>query len=52
MTVVVAAACIFFIANRWNYNSIDAGDETARVLASTSRWSGISEWSLRRWYPR
>jgi iron complex transport system permease protein len=32
MAVVVAAACVFFIANRWNYNSIDAGDETAKGL--------------------
>ncbi|WP_067051697.1 FecCD family ABC transporter permease [Methanofollis ethanolicus] len=32
MAFVVVAACVFFIANRWNYNSIDAGDETARGL--------------------
>ena len=32
MTLVVIAACLFFIANRWNYNAIDAGDETAKGL--------------------
>lgn len=32
MAVVVAGAVIFFILNRWNYNAIDAGDETARGL--------------------
>jgi iron complex transport system permease protein len=32
MTFVVAAASIFFLANRWNYNAIDAGDETAKGL--------------------
>jgi len=32
MAFVVAGACIFFLANRWNYNSIDAGDETAKGL--------------------
>lgn len=29
---VVGPAMVFFIANRWNYNAIDAGDETARGL--------------------
>ncbi len=32
MAVVVTAASIFFILNRWNYNAIDAGDETAKGL--------------------
>lgn len=32
MAVVVAAASLFFIGNRWNYNAIDAGDETAKGL--------------------
>jgi len=32
MATIVAIACIYFIANRWNYNAIDAGDETARGL--------------------
>ncbi len=32
MAVVVAAAMLFFILNRWNYNAIDAGDETAMGL--------------------
>lgn len=32
MTGVVLLAIIFFIANYWNYNAIDAGDETAKGL--------------------
>lgn len=32
MTGVVLFAVIFFIANCWNYNAIDAGDETAKGL--------------------
>lgn len=32
MTVVTALATLYFIANRWNYNAIDAGDETAKGL--------------------
>jgi iron complex transport system permease protein len=32
MAAIVAIACIYFIANRWNYNAIDAGDETAKGL--------------------
>jgi iron complex transport system permease protein len=32
MAVVVAASVLFFFLNRWNYNAIDAGDETARGL--------------------
>ena len=32
MALVVTAACLYFGANRWNYNAIDAGDETAKGL--------------------
>jgi len=32
MTLVVGAGTLYFIANRWNYNAIDAGDETAQGL--------------------
>ena len=32
MAVIVAGASLFFISNRWNYNAIDAGDETAKGL--------------------
>ncbi|MCK8603659.1 FecCD family ABC transporter permease [Desulfoferrobacter suflitae] len=32
MAAAVAAAVIYFVFNRWNYNAIDAGDETARSL--------------------
>jgi iron complex transport system permease protein len=32
MAVIVAAGTLYFIANRWNYNAIDAGDETAQGL--------------------
>ncbi len=32
MAVVVVAGVLFFVLNRWNYNAIDAGDETARGL--------------------
>lgn len=32
MTCVVLLAIIFFIINRWDYNAIDAGDETAKGL--------------------
>ena len=32
MAIVVAVATLYFIANRWNYNAIDAGDETAKGL--------------------
>ncbi|MGB9941339.1 FecCD family ABC transporter permease [Methanosarcina sp.] len=32
MTGIVLLAVIFFIANCWNYNAIDAGDETAKGL--------------------
>lgn len=32
MALVVAAATLYFLLNRWNYNAIDAGDETAQGL--------------------
>ncbi|MFA7563412.1 MAG: iron ABC transporter permease [Methanoculleus sp.] len=32
MVVVVTGAVLYFIMNRWNYNAIDAGDETAKGL--------------------
>jgi len=32
MALVVAAATLSFLFNRWNYNAIDAGDETAQGL--------------------
>ncbi|EFI35447.1 transport system permease protein [Desulfonatronospira thiodismutans ASO3-1] len=32
MAVVVAVCLVFFVYNRWNYNAIEAGDETARGL--------------------
>ncbi len=38
MAVVVAGSLLFFILNRWNYNAIDAGDETARGLGVRVEW--------------
>ncbi|NMA88231.1 MAG: iron ABC transporter permease [Methanoculleus bourgensis] len=32
MALVVAGTTLYFVANRWNYNAIDAGDETAKGL--------------------
>ncbi len=32
MALVVGAGTLYFIVNRWNYNAIDAGDETAQGL--------------------
>lgn len=32
LTVVTCAATVYFSLNSWNYNAIDAGDETARGL--------------------
>jgi len=32
MSLIVAAATVYFVVNRWNYNAIDAGDETAKSL--------------------
>ncbi len=38
MSLTVMAALLFFVMNRWNYNAIDAGDETARGLAVRVEW--------------
>jgi len=32
ITIVVLFSIVYFIYNRWNYNAIDAGDETAKGL--------------------
>jgi len=32
ISAVTAAATVYFLFNRWNYNAIDAGDETAKGL--------------------
>jgi iron complex transport system permease protein len=32
ITAVTLVCCAYFLANGWNYNAIDAGDETARGL--------------------
>jgi len=32
ISAVTTGASVFFAANRWNYNAIDSGDETARGL--------------------
>ncbi|WP_147819730.1 FecCD family ABC transporter permease [Salidesulfovibrio onnuriiensis] len=32
MGSVTGAGCVYFICNRWNYNAINAGDETAKGL--------------------
>jgi iron complex transport system permease protein len=32
ISVITAGASVYFVFNRWNYNAIDAGDETARGL--------------------
>lgn len=32
MAVVVGGGTLYFLANRWNYNAMDAGDETAKGL--------------------
>jgi iron complex transport system permease protein len=32
MSVVVAAASVFFMMNRWNYNAIQSGESTAKGL--------------------
>ncbi|MFN2268182.1 MAG: FecCD family ABC transporter permease [Desulfonatronovibrio sp.] len=49
MGIVVVLAVLFFIYNRWNYNAIDAGDETARglgVSVETVRMAGMIVASL------
>lgn len=42
IAVIVFLATIYFILNRWNYNAIDAGEETARGL-------GVNVKSIRLW---
>ncbi len=42
ITVVVFLATVYFMFNRWNYNAIDAGEETARGL-------GVNVKSIRLW---
>lgn len=42
ITVIVAASIIYFTFNRWRYNAIDAGDETAKGL-------GVNVESVRLW---
>jgi len=32
VAIVTAATCVYFLFNGWNYNAIDAGDETAKGL--------------------
>ena len=32
LSLVTAAAALYFMANGWNYNAVDAGDETAQGL--------------------
>lgn len=32
MALLVGGCFLFFMANRWNYNAVDAGDETAKSL--------------------
>ena len=32
MAAVIAVALLYFMANRWNYNALDSGEETARGL--------------------
>ncbi|SFD77402.1 FecCD family ABC transporter permease [Salipiger profundus] len=32
LSTVTGVACVYFLAQSWNYNAIDAGDETARGL--------------------
>lgn len=32
MSIIVVPGTLFFILNRWNYNAIESGDETARGL--------------------
>lgn len=32
MAGVTGASCLYFLANRWNYNALDSGEETAKGL--------------------
>ncbi|MGM0770759.1 MAG: FecCD family ABC transporter permease [Halobacteriota archaeon] len=42
LTAIVVASMIYFLINRWNYNAIDAGDETAKGL-------GVNVEKVRLW---
>jgi len=49
MAVVVLSGLLFFYLNRWNYNAIDAGDETAKglgVRVEQARMAGMAVASL------
>src|SRR6056297_395349 len=49
MTVVTGAAVLFFVFNAWNFNAVDAGDETALSLGvhvRRVRFSGMFMGSL------
>ena len=41
MAIVVVPGTLFFILNRWNYNAIESGDETARGLGVRVEWVRI-----------
>ncbi len=42
MLAVAAPTLLFFMMNRWNYNALDAGDETAHSLGVNVRRARIS----------
>lgn len=42
LTAIIVPSIIYFLINRWNYNAIDAGDETARGL-------GVNVEKVRLW---
>jgi len=42
MGAIVAPGVVFFIVNRWNYNAVEAGDETAKGL-------GVNVETVRLW---
>ncbi len=44
ITIVVILSIIYFIYNRWNYNAIDAGDETAKGLGVNVE--GVRLWGM------
>jgi len=44
ITIVVILSTIYFIYNRWNYNAIDAGDETAKGLGVNVE--GVRLWGM------
>ena len=41
MAIIVIFGSLFFILNRWNYNAIESGDETARGLGVRVEWIRI-----------